>query len=54
MPMGEDFGSGLLEGSSTTSGIPIEHLDYGYIEKCTKDLVRKVIIQTSSNSQRKD
>lgn len=36
MPMGEDFGSGLLEGSSTTSGVPIEHLDYGYIGKCTK------------------
>ena len=33
--MGEDFGSGLLEGSHTTSGVPIEHLDYGYIEKCT-------------------
>lgn len=34
--MGEDFSSGLLEGSSTTSGVPIEHLDYGYIEKCSK------------------
>ncbi|CAH3162104.1 unnamed protein product [Pocillopora meandrina] len=34
--MGEDFSSGLLEGSPTTSGVPIEHLDYGYIEKCSK------------------
>lgn len=34
--MGEDFSSGLLEGSSTTSGVPLEHLDYGYIEKCSK------------------
>ncbi|XP_078383577.1 sperm-associated antigen 1-like [Oculina patagonica] len=32
--MGEDVGSGLLAGSNTTSGVPIEHLDYGYVGEC--------------------
>lgn len=32
--MGEDVGSGLLEGSNTTSGVPIEHLDYRYVGEC--------------------
>lgn len=32
--MGEDVGSGLLAGSNTTSGVPIEHLDYGYVREC--------------------
>lgn len=32
--MGEDIGVGLLEGSQTKSGIPIEHLDYRYVEQC--------------------
>ncbi|KAK2556998.1 hypothetical protein P5673_020844 [Acropora cervicornis] len=30
--MGEDIG--VLEGSHTKSGVPIEHLDYRYIEQC--------------------
>ena len=32
--MGEDVGAGLLAGSNTTSGVPIEHLDYGYVREC--------------------
>ena len=32
--MVEDMGTGLLEDSHTKSGIPIEHLDYRYIEGC--------------------
>lgn len=32
--MGEDVGLGVLEGSHTKSGVPIEHLDYRYIEQC--------------------
>lgn len=30
--MGEDVG--VLEGSHTKSGVPIEHLDYRYIGQC--------------------
>lgn len=32
--MGEDVGVGLLAGSNTTSGVPIEHLDYRYVGEC--------------------
>ncbi|CAH3190861.1 unnamed protein product [Porites evermanni] len=32
--MVEDMGTGLLEDSHTKSGIPIEHLDYRYVEGC--------------------
>lgn len=32
--MGEDMGVGVLGGSQTKSGVPIEHLDYRYIEEC--------------------
>lgn len=32
--MGEDVGAGLLAGSNTTSGVPIEHLDYTYVNEC--------------------
>ena len=32
--MGEDMGTGLLEASHTKSGVPIEHLDYRYVEGC--------------------
>lgn len=32
--MGEDVGPGLLAGSNTASGVPIEHLDYGYVGEC--------------------
>ena len=32
--MGEDIGTGLLEGCPTKSGVPIEHLDYRYIGEC--------------------
>ena len=32
--MGEDSSTGLLEGSHTKSGVPIEHLDYRYVKGC--------------------
>ena len=32
--MVEDMGTGVLEDSHTKSGIPIEHLDYQYVEGC--------------------